>query len=239
MSASPFLSERLVGAGGRALSSPTRYTDSWEEEPRQPSVASSSENRLRASAPTIVPDDWELDDEEEEEATGISLEEKNKQIWEDANLKIHHPMPTLVISRGASTSVSTPSLPLNQPPPMKILKRPSASASPSSTNTSTPVGETFREREARYQVARERIFGVSSEQAADSADPATKAQGSSRKANSPASPLSPATKVVRNPRGPPNTTSGAVPENGFKGRRKPSTPVGEASSATSLTNLPV
>lgn len=230
---------------------------------RQPSVASSSANRLKASAPAIVRDDWELDDEEEEEHTGTSLEEKNKQIWEDAcvyvllrgthaiyltccslqdsNSKVHHPMPTLVISRGASTSVSTPSLPLNQPAPMKILKRPSASSTPSSTNSSTPAGETFREREARYQVARERIFGVSSEQAAEGANAATKAEGSSKKANSPVSPLPPATKVVRNPRGPPNTTSGAVPENGFKGRRKPSTPVGEASSATSSTDdiLPV
>ncbi len=156
----------------------------------------------------------------------------------DSNSKVHHPMPTLVISR-ASSSVSTPSLPLNQPPPMKILKRPSASATPSSTSTTTPVGETFQEREARYQVARERIFGVSGEQSAESTDPATKVQGSSKKASSSAPSPSPTTKVTRNPRGPPNSTSGAVSENGFKGRRKPSTPVGEGPSATNSTDLSV
>lgn len=51
---------------------------------RLSSVASSSVNRLKASAPTVVRDDWELDDEEDEEDEGLSVEEKNKQIWEDA-----------------------------------------------------------------------------------------------------------------------------------------------------------
>lgn len=133
-------------------------------------------------------------------------------------------MPTLVISRGSFVSVTTPTLPLNQPPTMKILKRPSASPSASSTNSSTPVGETFKEREARYQMARERIFGASSEQPAESTD-TTKSQGSHKKANSAVAPS--AVKVVRNPRGPPNNKPGSASENGFRARNKPPTATDE------------
>lgn len=73
-------------------------------------------------------------------------------------------MPSLVISRGtSSTSAALASLPLNQPPPMRILKRPSPSSlSPTTSTTSgSATGETLKEREARYHAARERIFGPS------------------------------------------------------------------------------
>jgi hypothetical protein len=41
---------------------------------------------LKPSASVAVRDDWEMDDdeEEEEEDVGRSLEDKNKQIWEEA-----------------------------------------------------------------------------------------------------------------------------------------------------------
>lgn len=75
-------------------------------------------------------------------------------------------MPSLIISRGASTSVALPSLPLNQPLQMRILKRPSPSSlSPTvPTNSSSATGETLKEREARYHAARERIFGTSQQE---------------------------------------------------------------------------
>ena len=121
-------------------------------------------------------------------------------IYKTRNAKIHHPMPSLIISRGtSSTSVTLPSLPLNQPPQMRILKRPSPSLSPAaSTNSGSAAGETLKEREARYHAARERIFGVSNEEQEndDKKKPI-------RKVVSPPLPSPPAiVKLVREPRGP-------------------------------------
>ena len=103
-------------------------------------------------------------------------------------------MPSLVISRGtSSTSVALPSLPLNQPPPMRILKRPSPSLSPiPSTNSNSANGETLKEREARYHAARERIFGatLNEEQNDDKKKPPL--------TRSPPTSV----KLVREPRGP-------------------------------------
>ena len=107
-------------------------------------------------------------------------------------------MPSLIISRGtSSTSVALPSLPLNQPPQMRILKRPSPSLSPIvSTNSGSTAGETLKEREARYHAARERIFGASNEEQGNNND-----NKPTRKIVSP--PLSAASvKLVREPRGP-------------------------------------
>ena len=107
-------------------------------------------------------------------------------------------MPSLIISRGtSSTSVALPSLPLNQPPQMRILKRPSPSLSPvASTNSGSAAGETLKEREARYHAARERIFGASPNEEPENDD-----KKLTRKVVSP--PLSAASvKLVREPRGP-------------------------------------
>jgi hypothetical protein len=65
-------------------------------------------------------------------------------------------MPSVIMSRGFSTGNS---LPFNQPPAVHILKRPSPSSSTSPTNLHTTAEETLQDREARYEVARERIFG--------------------------------------------------------------------------------
>ena len=110
-------------------------------------------------------------------------------------------MPSLIISRGtSSTSVALPSLPLNQPPQMRILKRPSPSLTPTvSTNSGSAAGETLKEREARYHAARERIFGASPNEEQENDD-----KKSIRKVVSPPhSPDPPAiVKLVREPRGP-------------------------------------
>ena len=112
-------------------------------------------------------------------------------------------MPSLIISRGtSSTSVALPSLPLNQPPQMRILKRPSPSIPPTpSTNSGSAAGETLKEREARYHAARERIFGSSPNEEQENDD-----KKLAKKVMSP--PLSPepnsvaSVKLVREPRGP-------------------------------------
>lgn len=103
-------------------------------------------------------------------------------------------MPSLVISRGtSSTSVALPSLPLNQPPPMRILKRPSPSLSPiPSTNSNSANGETLKEREARYHAARERIFGATLNE-----EPGQEENDDKKKP-----PLTRSVKLVREPRGP-------------------------------------
>jgi hypothetical protein len=110
-------------------------------------------------------------------------------------------MPSLIISRGtSSTSVTLPSLPLNQPPQMRILKRPSPSISPTaSTNSGSAAGETLKEREARYHAARERIFGASPNEEQENGD-----KKPIRKVVSPPLSANPAAsvKLVREPRGP-------------------------------------
>ncbi|KAF8960945.1 hypothetical protein BDZ97DRAFT_1277599 [Flammula alnicola] len=228
-----------------------RSIDTWDDEPRRPTRSIASASGSKSSIPKIqqpiaVRDDWELDDDEEEDV-GRSVDEQNKRIWEDANTKEHHPMPALVISRGTSASVTTPSLPLNQPPAMRILKRPSASPSQSSTNVNATTGETLQEREARYQAARERIFGSSSEETPENGD--KKSNPTFKKATtSTLPPPSPATKAVRDPRGPSNgaaNASGKSEDKGFGERKKlapPSstTPVSTASTTpTSTSNIPI
>lgn len=131
-------------------------------------------------------------------------------------------MPDLIISRGtSSTSVALPSLPLNQPPPMRILKRPSASSSSTpSTNSGSVAGETLKEREARYHAARERIFGVSpDEEPAQESD-----EKPTRKVVSPLSALPAASvKLVREPRGPDANVGSDLNTKGF-GERKAKEP---------------
>ncbi|KAG7442873.1 uncharacterized protein BT62DRAFT_935601 [Guyanagaster necrorhizus] len=80
-------------------------------------------------------------------------------------------MPTVV-----SSSTPTPPAAAFQPV-MRILKRPTNSTN--SSVSSVPSTESFSEREARYQAARERIFG--------NGEPLSSSSSSA---------------VVRNPRGP-------------------------------------
>ncbi|KAK0469063.1 uncharacterized protein EV420DRAFT_1633496 [Desarmillaria tabescens] len=157
----------------------TTVADDWDAPP-----ASTSTRAAVASAP--VRDDWEDDDDDEEDEAQAPTEEANQRLWNDANTKSAAPMPTVV-----SSSTPTPP-PAAFQPVMRILKRPTNS--PNSSVSSVPSTESFREREARYQAARERIFGNGNENG----------EG-----------LGPSSTVVRNPRGPEEGST----EKGFTRRR--------------------
>lgn len=71
------------------------------------------------------------------------------------------PMPEVVIS-SSSTASTIPPPPITAfQTPMRILKRPSASTNSTANSSASQgsSGQTLAEREARYQAARERIFG--------------------------------------------------------------------------------
>lgn len=142
-------------------------------------------------------------------------------------------MPSLIISRGtSSTSVALPSLPLNQPPQMRILKRPSPSISPTaSTNAGSAAGETLKEREARYHAARERIFGASPNEEQENDDKKQPV----RKVISPPSTLSPnsvaSVKLVREPRGPDGSNSDTKGFGERKAQRPPAISPATANSS--------
>ncbi|KAK0484660.1 hypothetical protein IW261DRAFT_1458042 [Armillaria novae-zelandiae] len=131
-------------------STTTATVDDWDA----PSASASTPVTTRAAAP--VRDDWE-DDEDDE--TDAPTEEANQRLWNDANTKPAAPMPTVVSS-------STPPPGAFQPA-MRILKRPGPVASAAHGGAAPSGGEEeeFREREARYQAARERIFGAGRGQA--------------------------------------------------------------------------
>ena len=109
------------------------------------------------------------------------------------------PMPELVMS-GSSTSgssaVSPP--PAAFQPVLRILKRPTATTSSSassvtSTSSSDPSSNSFADREARYQAARDRIFR---ESGSTSGSPNATMTGASQ-----TSPL--LVQIARDPKGPP------------------------------------
>jgi len=118
-----------------------------------------------------VRDDWEDDDEEEE----LPSDERNRQIWEEAyvskylnraivltlfvlrNTKVPAPMPVFSPS---SSSVVPPPPPAAFQPALKILKRPTNTTMQAGNRTPSPASsESLKDREARYQEARNRIFG--------------------------------------------------------------------------------
>jgi SUZ domain len=150
------------------------------------------------------------------------------------------PMPELIISRTSTSPavVSPPTTAIQSP--LRILKRPSSGSnnnhsstpddtppSSSSTNISSlPSSKTFAEREAKYQAARDRIFGGS-----HGGDPASVAEAS-RTSLSPSSSQPPTTSIVRNPRGPSplnrssqETTDTTATLRGFAGKRGGKAPV--------------
>ncbi|KAF9045442.1 hypothetical protein BJ165DRAFT_1477420 [Panaeolus papilionaceus] len=187
---------------------------------------SSSALKSRTTKAIAVRDDWEDDEQDDDEEQPITRE-RNKQIWEDANTRVVHPMPAVILVRAASTAASTvtsPSLPLNQPPSMRILKRPSPSVSPTQSGASNTANaaalqaEALKERERKYQEARERIFGASSGSSSDISQPPGTTHLSdearmnqsgkeihfsgAKKTRSP-NPTSPTTtQIIREPRGP-------------------------------------
>ena len=104
-------------------------------------------------------------------------------------------MPCVVMSRGLSVHNTLSSLPLNEPPTMRILKRPSPSSGiPKDINMTT--GESLLDREARYLAARERIFGTSGTGVEDE----TNQEYQSTK--KPSSSLTTSSQVIRELRGP-------------------------------------
>ncbi|KAH8998041.1 hypothetical protein EDB92DRAFT_1941676 [Lactarius akahatsu] len=132
--------------------------------------------RQPAPAPTrAVPDDWDDD-------PSSSDGEDSQKIWDDANKA--GPMPELVLA--SSRTGSTPNV---VPPasafqsPVRILKR-SLQKPTNVSQSASATTETFAERSARYNAARERIFADTSE---------GKVGGGEGGA---------ASLVVRNPRGP-------------------------------------
>ncbi|KAI3614239.1 hypothetical protein WG66_000286 [Moniliophthora roreri] len=144
--------------------------------------------RRVAKPKAVVPDDWEDDDDEEEEEEEPPSEETNKKIWEDAyvfpnfrrgrltrllgssNSKVPAPMPVLNISSSSSVTSAPP--PAVFQPMLKILKRPTSNQTNIDSRTPSPASaESLRDREARYQAARNRIFG--NESASSSTETAT------------------------------------------------------------------
>ncbi|TEB32616.1 hypothetical protein FA13DRAFT_1731103 [Coprinellus micaceus] len=166
----------------------------------------------RASAPAVK-DDWDDDEDSEEEAP---TEERNKQIWEDANTKMQHPMPDVVLVRNTAAPLPSAHIPpqgvFDQLPKMKILKRPTQS-SPSpvpSSASAESAQDSLKEREARYKAARERIFGSESP------------SNSTPNVTSPESPNLPQqqVKVAREPRGPSNSSNAFAARGGGEAQSK-------------------
>ncbi|KAF8203470.1 hypothetical protein K438DRAFT_1964954 [Mycena galopus ATCC 62051] len=173
----------------------------------------------RKTAPLPVSDDWEDDDDDdgdgddrevvnededrdEDWARGAG-DNPNQRIWRDANAQA--PMPALILSASSTSSTHhTPAPPAAAlQPAMRILKRPSPTG-PVVPAAAPVAGETLKEREARYQAARDRIFGEADATGAAKKD---KAGG-----------------VVRNPKGPDTDTDGTTPPRGFGTRNPPAPP---------------
>ncbi|KAL1680587.1 hypothetical protein EV122DRAFT_276046 [Schizophyllum commune] len=164
--------------------------DPWDQAP------STSARRTHAKK-AAVRDDWEDEDDEEPAEPTV---EGNQKLWNAANSQTSAPMPTIIPSASSSHPVVPPP-PAAFQPQLKILKRPTnASPSPS---PSPPVNtQSLQEREAKYQAARERIFGSgsSSAEASSSSLSAKKEEGA---------------KHIRQPKGPEGSDQR---EKGFKGR---------------------
>jgi len=167
----------------------TTSTDSWD-------YISSGQSPLPASQrkAQVVPDDWDADEDEEEEP---------QKLWDNANNKA--PMPELVIASTSATSSSVPPPPAAFQPSLRILKRPSASPTPTSIQSgSADLQKSYAEREAQYQAARERIFGGDSTTPPQGAATTEKnrkiANRSSGSIMENATAVS--STVIRNPRGP-------------------------------------
>ncbi|KAK7444491.1 hypothetical protein VKT23_015172 [Stygiomarasmius scandens] len=199
---------------------PSSSSSDWE-------YGETSTTAARRREAEVVRDDWEDDDDEPEPE--VPSEGVNKKIWEEADRKVPAPMP--LVSSSSRSGAAPP--PAAFQPTMKILKRPQPNSNPnSSPGTPSPMGgmsasastESFQEREARYQAARNRIFGEGASSPNSNASSTTSLPTSSisredrLRASSTKSP--PATVVTRNPRGPENLSGESSGSNrGFEGRR--------------------
>ncbi|KAF8065058.1 hypothetical protein FPV67DRAFT_1501321 [Lyophyllum atratum] len=209
-----------------AAASPSQQpSDPWD----LPTPPSSSSRRPPAPVQP-VPDDWDDDDAEEPE-------QDNQRIWEDANAKAPNPMPALIIAPSATSPH-----PVLSPPPgaflhtMRILKRPSNSSNPSTPPPNSTSTESLKEREARYQAARERIFGAGEESPPASANASSQSLSSKdkRERRGPNPQNSQGVAVVRNPRGPAGANDGRTPPRGFGEQRIKPPPVRDETAAGRL-----
>jgi hypothetical protein len=114
------------------------------------------------------------------------------------------PMPQIV---SALPSASVPATALLNQPTLKILKRP-ASSSPAPTVLPRAL-ESLADKQARYENARQKIFGSDT-------TPSTASQTSSNTAQ-PSTP--PIVRVTREPLGPGSPPPSASAAKGFTGRR--------------------
>lgn len=138
-------------------------------------------------------------------------------------------MPQVVIASSSTSSSTVPPPAAAFQPSIRILKRPSASSNcqPVTPPAADAQQKSFVQREADYQLARERIFGGSTTRAETTATLVAKRDtiGSEALRDTPGCQPSrkvtpPATKIIRNPRGP-DTSKGSQsgPAKGFKSRR--------------------
>jgi hypothetical protein len=111
-------------------------------------------------------------------------------------------MPSLIVSNTSNTAVAPPAAAFQ--PKMRILKRP-VNPGPAAPAPPVAAGETLKEREARYQAARERIFGGEGDV---TSSPGDKKGGQTSPAG---------VGVVRNPRGPASDAQD-TPSKGFATR---------------------
>lgn len=140
-------------------------------------------------------------------------------------------MPQVILASTASSASTVSPPPAAFQPSIRILKRPSATSNsqPVTSAAADAQQKSFVQREADYQLARERIFGGSSSQAETTASSVLRndTETSRARRDTPGSPpiriASPTiTTVVRNPRGPDTTAPGSsksIPVKGFKNRK--------------------
>ncbi|GLB39749.1 putative SUZ domain containing protein [Lyophyllum shimeji] len=201
-----------------ATSSSQKSSDPWD----LPNPPTSSRHRPPVPAQPVR-DDWEDDDVDDPQT-----EQDNRRIWEDANARAPNPMPAVIISPSATSPHTVMSPPPGAfQPAMRILKRPSAPNSnpptPPPASTST---ESLKEREARYQAARERIFGAGEEpppgrEATTSPKPTSsrdkREKDKQRRGSTPQNASG--AGVARHPRGPTGGSGETATPKGFDGHR--------------------
>jgi SUZ domain len=156
--------------------------------------------------------------------SSIVFETLRYRTWIARNARA--PMPELIISSSGTTATAVPPPAIAFQTPMRILKRPSSQNSGSNSSSSQTPIETLAQKEARYQAARERIFGGD--------EGSGKLKGNNRIQKGSPSPS--VVNVVRNPIGPSGNckdTEGGQESKGF--RRRSTKGPGSSIRATSVT----
>lgn len=152
------------------------------------------------------------------------------------NAKAPNPMPELIIAPSATHVLPPPPAAFQQT--MRILKRPGSDASNKPATPPPSSAESLKEREARYQAARERIFGpdsgastpLSEELTVDSTSLLETVNSKDKRERTKVP--TPSAAIVRHPRGPStDSTNAETSPRGFDSpRMKP--PLSRSSSQT-------